>query len=148
MATHSSVLACRIPWTEEPGRLQSMGSQESDTTQQLNHHHHHSEQYPEYKEHYVSVLLLLSVSVPLPSLPPYLLRPPPRRQHARRYRAFWDNGGEMVWIELFLILSQVKGHLSISSKARSQVPDLHSDPTDHGRSPATKSHHAALCLRD
>ena len=27
MATHSSILACRIPWTEEPGRLQSIGSQ-------------------------------------------------------------------------------------------------------------------------
>ena len=27
MATHSSILACRIPWTEEPGRLQSMGPQ-------------------------------------------------------------------------------------------------------------------------
>ena len=27
MATHSSVLAQRIPWTEEPGGLQSMGSQ-------------------------------------------------------------------------------------------------------------------------
>ena len=27
MATHSSVLAWEIPWTEEPGRLQSMGSQ-------------------------------------------------------------------------------------------------------------------------
>ena len=27
MATHSSILACRSPWTEEPGRLQSMGSQ-------------------------------------------------------------------------------------------------------------------------
>ena len=27
MATHSSVPAWRIPWTEEPGRLQSMGSQ-------------------------------------------------------------------------------------------------------------------------
>ena len=25
MATHSSILAWRIPWTEEPGRLQSMG---------------------------------------------------------------------------------------------------------------------------
>ena len=32
MATHSSILAWRIPWTEEPGRLQSMGLQESDTT--------------------------------------------------------------------------------------------------------------------
>ena len=27
MATHSSILAWRIPWTEEPGRLESMGSQ-------------------------------------------------------------------------------------------------------------------------
>ena len=27
MATHSSVLAWKIPWLEEPGRLQSMGSQ-------------------------------------------------------------------------------------------------------------------------
>ena len=30
MATHSSILAWRIPQTEEPGRLQSMGSQESE----------------------------------------------------------------------------------------------------------------------
>ena len=27
MATHSSILACRVPWTEEPGGLQSMGPQ-------------------------------------------------------------------------------------------------------------------------
>ena len=27
MATHSSILAWRIPWTEEPGGIQSMGSQ-------------------------------------------------------------------------------------------------------------------------
>ena len=30
-ATHFSILAWRIPWTEEPGRLQSMGSQMSQT---------------------------------------------------------------------------------------------------------------------
>ena len=35
-ATHSSILAWKIPWTEEPGKLQSMGSQESDTTQVKN----------------------------------------------------------------------------------------------------------------
>ena len=35
MATHSSILAWEIPWTEELGRLQSMGSQESDTTERL-----------------------------------------------------------------------------------------------------------------
>ena len=32
MAIHSGVLASRIPWTEEPGRLQSIGLQESNTT--------------------------------------------------------------------------------------------------------------------
>ena len=32
METHSSILAWRIPWSEEPGRLQSMDSQELDTT--------------------------------------------------------------------------------------------------------------------
>ena len=32
MATHSSILARRIPWIEKPGGLQSLGSQESDTT--------------------------------------------------------------------------------------------------------------------
>ena len=31
MATHSSILAWRIPWTEEPGRLSFMGLQELDT---------------------------------------------------------------------------------------------------------------------
>ena len=35
MATHSSILAWRIPWTEEPDGLQSMGLQESDTTGRL-----------------------------------------------------------------------------------------------------------------
>ena len=32
-ATHSSILAWRIPWTEEPGRRQSMRSQESEMTE-------------------------------------------------------------------------------------------------------------------
>ena len=35
IATHSSILAWRIPWTEEPGRLQSMGLQELDMTERL-----------------------------------------------------------------------------------------------------------------
>ena len=32
MATHSSILAWEMPWMEEPGGLQSMGSQESGRT--------------------------------------------------------------------------------------------------------------------
>ena len=35
MAIHSSVLAWEIPWTEEPGGLLSVGSQESDMTERL-----------------------------------------------------------------------------------------------------------------
>ena len=35
MAMHSSILAWRIPWTEDPGGLQSRGSQESDMTERL-----------------------------------------------------------------------------------------------------------------
>ena len=35
MATHSSTLAWRIPWTEESSGLQSMGLQESDMTELL-----------------------------------------------------------------------------------------------------------------
>ena len=35
MATHSSTLAWKITWMEEPSRLQSMGSRRVDTTEQL-----------------------------------------------------------------------------------------------------------------
>ena len=38
MALHSSILAWKIPWTEEPGSLQSMGSLELDTTERLHFH--------------------------------------------------------------------------------------------------------------
>ena len=38
MAPHSSTLAWKIPWMEEPGRLQSMGSLELDKTERLHFH--------------------------------------------------------------------------------------------------------------
>ena len=38
MAPHSSTLAWKIPWTEEPGRLQSMGREELDMTERLQFH--------------------------------------------------------------------------------------------------------------
>ena len=37
MAAHFSILAWEIPWTEEPGGLQSRGRKELDTTKRLNH---------------------------------------------------------------------------------------------------------------
>ena len=38
MAPHSSTFAWKIPWMKEPGRLQSLGSLESDTTERLHFH--------------------------------------------------------------------------------------------------------------
>ena len=42
MATHSSILAWRIPWTEEPGGLQSMGSQRVNMTERVTYTHAHN----------------------------------------------------------------------------------------------------------
>ena len=39
MASHSSILSWRIPWTEEPGGLHPCGHKESDTTEGLTHKH-------------------------------------------------------------------------------------------------------------
>ena len=39
MATHSSILAGKIPWTEEPGGLQSMGSQSQTQLERLSTQH-------------------------------------------------------------------------------------------------------------
>ena len=40
MAAHSSILAWRIPWTEEPGGLRSTGSQSVGQTERLHFHFH------------------------------------------------------------------------------------------------------------
>ena len=45
MATHSSILAWRIAWTEEPGGLHPWGHKESDTTEQLSTAQHKSGLY-------------------------------------------------------------------------------------------------------
>ena len=42
MATHSSILAWKIPWTEEPGRLESIGVAKSETQLSLTHTHTHT----------------------------------------------------------------------------------------------------------
>ena len=41
VATHSGILAWRIPWTEKPDRLQSMGSAKSQTQLSDQHFHFH-----------------------------------------------------------------------------------------------------------
>ena len=58
MATHSNILAWRIPWKEEPGRLQSMGGRkESDTTERL--HFSFTLPYPERDSHYSETVLVI-----------------------------------------------------------------------------------------
>ena len=50
MATHSNILAWGIPWTEEPGGLQSMGLKESDTTERISLSVENTEDYtPTFK---------------------------------------------------------------------------------------------------
>ena len=55
MATHSSVLAWKIAWTEEPGRLQSMWSKELDTTEQLRTHNTKCEDVENLDHSYTTV---------------------------------------------------------------------------------------------
>ena len=50
MATHSSIPAWKIPWTEEPGELQSMGCKELDTAEQLNNHNKGLKTNPHFKK--------------------------------------------------------------------------------------------------
>ena len=65
MATHFSVLAWGIPWTGEPGRLQSWDPQELDTTERLN---------PELNNEYVLQVSKDVSPCPLPAGPPVLRR--------------------------------------------------------------------------
>ena len=58
MATHSSILAWRIPWTEEPGKYSPGGRKESDTTEWL--HLHQPCFRDEYKDQEVWVVYLKS----------------------------------------------------------------------------------------
>ena len=58
MAAQSSVLAWRIPWTEEPSGLRSMGHKLSNMTERWNHHHHIVSVYLIF----LSLLLVFAVS--------------------------------------------------------------------------------------
>ena len=70
MATHSSILAWKISWTEEPGGLQPIGHQESDTTEHTHTHTHtHTWVLKNFLLLYFSVFQFLFGSV----IPVYLL---------------------------------------------------------------------------
>ena len=64
MVTHSSILAWKIPWTEESGGLQSMGPKELDTTEHLTKYiyiytHTHTHIYICYMYIYIYIFLFL-----------------------------------------------------------------------------------------
>ena len=50
MATHSCILVWKIPWTEEPGGLQSTGCKESDITEELSTHTPQSSNSPAFPD--------------------------------------------------------------------------------------------------
>ena len=60
--THSSILAWRVLWTGEPDRLQSMGSQESDTTEQLQYYRFSTFPSPFYLS-YIAFLIFVQLTV-------------------------------------------------------------------------------------
>ena len=69
MATHSSILAWRIPWTEEPGGLQSKRSKESDTAEPPSMHYvsegyHHRE----WKKQHIRLHITFITTVTIQSL--------------------------------------------------------------------------------
>ena len=67
MATHSSILAWRIPWTEEPGGLYSLqGCKESDTTEVTRHAHSSVEELTKHAN--------LRTNLTVHALFPYLLK--------------------------------------------------------------------------
>ena len=74
MVTHSSILAWKIPWTEESGGLQSMGPKELDTTEHLTKYiyiytHTHTHIYICYMYIYIYIFLFLILR--LQNLVPY-----------------------------------------------------------------------------
>ena len=102
MATHSSILAWEVLWTEEPGRRQSMGLQEeSDTTYQLNH---------ELLSCYLDVLVLYgnyaaAAAKSLQSCP--TLRP--HRRQPTRLPCPWDSPGKNAGVGCHFLLQCMKG---------------------------------------
>ena len=110
METRSGILAWKIPGTEEPGRLQSMGSQELDTAEQLNHHRHGPRQVP----HSCLCMLTGSFNYQLPKVPPPNATLPGVRASTHGFR---DTSGpqktaEATTASLYLLSP---GHVTLSA---------------------------------
>ena len=96
LATYSSILAWEISWTEEPGRLQSMGSQKSDTTE-----HSHTRARAHTHTHTHTLAQLAGSSGVRRAHWPALLCP---QMHATQKRCDlqWDGSSQLrqIWKEL------------------------------------------------
>ena len=123
MATHSSIVAWRTPWTEEPGGLQSIGLQESDTTEWLNHHQA------------VPSAELISLDFSLPNLGPGIL---PVLLSLQNLQIGGVGVGWVVFFFNFLISATFLEFFSLcSSFSRAQL----------FVTPWTAAHHAPLSMR-
>ena len=78
MVTHSSILARKIPWTEESGGLQSMGPKELDTTEHLTKYiyiyiytHTHTHTHIHLLHVYIYIYIFLFLILRLQNLVPY-----------------------------------------------------------------------------
>ena len=105
MATHSSILAWRIPWTEEPGRLQPMGHKELDMTDCLTTHactHTHTHTWVEFLS-FLHALFLLAALCSMWDLSSQTRDPACASFPGRQHLNSWTTG-EVPWVQ-FLIQS-------------------------------------------
>ena len=107
MAIHSSILAWRIPWTEKPGRLQSVESQESETTERLTHITD-------------TLLLLLLLTKSCPTVRPHRWQP-------TRLPCPWDSPGKNTGVGCHFLLQCMKVK---SEREVAQSSPTRSDPMD------------------
>ena len=108
MATHSSIFAWRIPWTEEPGRLQSMGSQEWDTTWWPNHHHQSENQWGYFPQR-VSLFLAAFLFPPYSYLSGYFNNFWVRKNFIKFYLR-WE-----IWRDIIVLMSEFQAELPSNS---------------------------------
>ena len=126
MTTHSSILAWRIPWTEEPSKLQSIGSQRVRHDWATNIFSSHT-LYPQWLHHFIflpvvhccccccEVASVVSDSVRLHR------RQPTRLPHP------WDSPGKNTWMGCHFLLQCIK--VKSESEVAQSCPTLR-DPMD------------------
>ena len=70
MATHSSILARRIPWTEKPGGYSPWGHKESDRTERLTHTHNYDKELEQWEYWIATKIILKNTGIANPATIP------------------------------------------------------------------------------